>query len=183
MNHSEKLNLKQLTDTSDYVDNTEQIRKVKHSTSIRDAVRTIENLKTNYAELKKNNFVEFMELCKNEARFLYDNYTDIFNKLLKDEIDLTIMTKLLTVLKLIEDGKIDQNDGSIMVGKILKELYVDSALKRANNLDNEHQVDETQKVEPKEISWKQYAGNLRSSEIPLNGRFPDPCTNPPLSKL
>jgi hypothetical protein len=66
------------------------------------------------------------------------------------------MTKLLTVLKLIEDEKTDQHEGSVMVGKILKELYVDSAAKRLDNLDKLH---ENERVEPnagKAISWREY---------------------------
>ena len=81
----------------------------------------------------------------------------MFNKLLKDELDLTIMTKLLAVLKLIEDNKVDQHEGSVMVGKILKELYIDSAMKRADNLDKEHNATEKEPmVEGKNISWKQF---------------------------
>jgi hypothetical protein len=44
-----------------------------------------------------------------------------------------------------------------MVGKILKELYIDSAMKRADNLDKEHGAAEKQPmVEGKNISWKQF---------------------------
>jgi hypothetical protein len=109
--------------------------------------------------IKKNNTMdisELTELCQRECSFLYNNYTDIFNKVLKDEIDLNIMTKLLIVLKLIEDGKVDQHEGSAMFGKILKELYVDSAVKRADNLDK---IYDTEKEPPncgKTISWKEY---------------------------
>ena len=156
MSHSEKLDLKQLLDKSDYVDNTEHIRKVKHSVFIRDDIRKMENLKTMSAEIRKKYPEQFLETCQTECRFLYDNYTDIFNKLMKDELDLSIMTQLLTVLRMIEDGKIDQEKGSIMVGKVLKELYVDSALKRADNLDKEHENERVVPVEGKPISWSSF---------------------------
>jgi hypothetical protein len=157
MSNFEKLDLKQFLDNnSNYVDNTEHIRKLKHSTMIRDAVRTIENLKVSQSVLKESDNEAFVELCKSECRFLYDAYTDLFHKLVKDELDLTIMTKLLTVLKLIEDGKVDQNDGSVMVGKILKELYVDSAMKRADALDKEHEAEKQKPNNGKAISWSEY---------------------------
>lgn len=157
MANFEKLDLKQFLDNnSNYVDNTEHIRTLKHSTSIRDAVRTIENLKVSQSVLKESDNEAFVELCKSECRFLYDGYTDLFHKLVKDELDLTIMTKLLTVLKLIEDGKVDQNDGSVMVGKILKELYVDSAMKRADALDKEHEAEKQKPINGKAISWSEY---------------------------
>jgi hypothetical protein len=149
--NQESLNLKKLLDQTDWEDNTENIRKIKHSTKIRDDVRQIENLKVSW-----DGTGDFIELCQAKCPFLYNNYTDIFHKAVKNELDLTIMTKLLTVLKLIEDEKLDQHDGSVMVGKILKELYVDAALKRMDNLDKEHRREEVPKAEPKNISWRDY---------------------------
>ena len=67
---------------------------------------------------------------------------------------MCIRDRLLTVLKLIEDSNVDQHEGSVMVGKILKELYVDSATKRLDNLDKEH--DKEPMSEGKAISWKQF---------------------------
>ena len=81
---------------------------------------------------------------------------DIFNKILKDEIDLKIMTRLLIVLKLIEDSKVDQHEGSAMVGKILKELYIDSALKTSENLDKEHESEKVEKNTGAAVSWLEY---------------------------
>jgi len=156
MNNEERLNLKKLIDQSDFKDNTEQIRKIKHSVFIRDDIRRIENIKTKYKDMKENNNEEYIELCRKESNFLYNNYTDIFNKIVKDEIDLLIMTKLLTILKLIEDDRIDQNEGSVMIGKILKELYIDSAMKRMDNLDKENKIEEVKKVEPLNISWREF---------------------------
>jgi hypothetical protein len=156
MSHSERLDLKQLLDKTDYVDNTEHIRKVKHSVFLRDDIRKMENLKTANEDLRKKHPEQFMETCQTECQFLYNNYTDIFNRLVKDELDLSIMTQLLTVLRLIEDGKIDQEQGSVMVGKVLKELYVDSALKRADALDKEHEAEKVVFVEPKNVSWRTF---------------------------
>lgn len=160
MKKTETLNISQLLDKTDYVDNTDYIRNVKNSILIRDNIRKIENLKSSHTELRLNNPELFNELCKTECRFLYDNYTDIFNKILKDEIDLSIMTQLLMVLKLIEDGKIDQESGSVMVGKVLKELYIDSALKRGNNIDKEHINEKIPSIEGSNISWKQFKQTL-----------------------
>ena len=46
-----------------------------------------------------------------------------------------MLNKFLNVLKQIEDGKIDQHEGSYMVGTILKEIYIDSALKKAEKTE------------------------------------------------
>ena len=77
---------------------------------------------------------------------------DIFNRLIKDELNLKIFDRLLDALENIEDGKVDQHEGSVAVGTILKELYIDSALKHGNKLSTEAPT----YVESKEISWKQF---------------------------
>jgi hypothetical protein len=153
LSDNEKLHLKKMIDESECENNTDYIRKVKHSVLIRDDFRTIDSLKKSESALNPD---EFMSLCQSTCPFLYNNYTDLFNRHVKNEIDLTIMTKLLTVLKLIEDGKTDQHEASVMVGKILKELYIDSAVKRADNLDKEHEEQKPKTVDGSAISWKDY---------------------------
>ena len=105
LSESERLNLKRLINDSECEDNTEHIRKVKHSVLIRDDIRKLDTLKNTEAALKQSDFEKFKEKCSTEASFLYNNYTDIFNKMVNDELDLTIMTKMLVILKLIEDEK------------------------------------------------------------------------------
>jgi len=157
MNSVDRLNLKKLIDETQCEDNTDHIRKVKHSVKLRDNIRLMENLKTKHANVRTMDPQRFTDICQSECQFLFNNYTDIFNKVLKDELNLNIMTKLLHVLKMIEDGKTDQHEGSAMVGQILKELYVDSALKRSENLDKEYGTTEPEvKAEPKPISWRDF---------------------------
>ena len=156
LSESERLNLKRLINDSECEDNTEHIRKVKHSVLIRDDIRKLDTLKNTEAALKQSDFEKFKEKCSMEASFLYNNYTDIFNKMVNDELDLTIMTKMLVILKLIEDDKVDQHEGSAMIGKVLKELYVDSATKRMDNLDAKYEADKPVPIEGKKVSWKEF---------------------------
>ena len=150
----ESLNLKKLLKDAEAVDNTEFIRKVRHSEKIRDDIRKIDTLKNKNKDIRGTE--KFVELARREAPFLFNNYTDIFNKLVVDELDLAIMSRLLTIIKMIEDNKVDQHEGSVLVGKILKELYVDSALKRAEHLDQIHQEEVPKKPDAKPISWAEY---------------------------
>jgi hypothetical protein len=53
---------------------------------------------------------------------LYTYYADIFNRLCRDELNIGIMSKLIQILKLIEDGMVDQHEGSVAVGKLLKRV-------------------------------------------------------------
>jgi len=156
MNKQESLDLKRLINETQCENNTENIRKLKHSVLIRNDIRNLENLKKTNISLRKSNPDEFNEVCQRECNFLFNNYTDIFNKIIKDEIDLRIMTKLLICLKLIEDGNVDQHEGSVMVGKILKELYIDSAIKRGENLDKEREAERIEPNTGKKMSWKDF---------------------------
>jgi hypothetical protein len=143
-------------------DNTESIRKLKHSMKIRNDIVRLEKIKNDpsYNKMKLDDPSGFLNHCQNECAFLFSNYTDIFNKVCKDELNLDIMWNILEVLRAIEDGAVDQHEGSIAVGKLLKKLYIDSAVRRGNNLDKEHIVEPPVFVEPKPISWKEYKKTL-----------------------
>jgi len=158
MDAQERINLKKLINEMGDVDNTENIRKIKHSHLIRRDIITLQNLKhnRNLFDMKRNNPQTFAEKCRNECSFLFMNYTDIFNKICKDELNLEIMYQFLIILQAIEDGQVDQHEGSAACGKLLKELYIDSALKRGENLDKEHPTEPVVYVESKSISWKDY---------------------------
>jgi len=152
----DRLNLKKMIGEMDCEDNTEHIRKVKHSTKLRDDIRALDTLKMVEADLRGVDPEKFTELAQTVAPFLFNNYTDIFHKILNDELDLGIMTQLLTVLKLIEDEKVDQHEGSVLVGKVLKKLYLDSAVKHGERLDKEHESEKVLPVEGKSITWSKY---------------------------
>ena len=151
MNNDQRINLEKLISKSDdYVDNTEKIRALKHSDQIKLNVNKLIKLRDNTSI--KSKF--FIDECAEECNFLFMKYPQIFNKVLKNEIDISMLNNFISCLKEIEDGKVDQNEASVKVGTILKEIYIDSALRKANMLD---QQNNTQiKKEPKNISWKQF---------------------------
>jgi hypothetical protein len=154
---SETLNLKQLMDNpDDYVDNTNYIRNVKHSEAIYIDICKIEKFKAEMFEFRKESPELFKNKLKSECSFLYTNYADIFNRLCRDELNINIMSKLIQILKLIEDGMVDQHEGSVAVGKLLKDLYVDSALKSSENINKKYDSEPAPKAEFKPISWREY---------------------------
>ena len=111
--------------------------------------------------------------CVNDCNFLFTYYTDIFNKIRKDEIDIGILNKFLDVLRRIEDGELDQHEGSFMVGTILKDIYVDSALKKAEKLDANF---EKEKVEPFPYSEVNLSSlpNFLIKSVTIYNPSPDP---------
>ena len=92
-----------------------------------------------------------------ECGFLFTYYTDIYNKIRKDEIDLKILFRAFDVLQNIEDGKLDQHTGAFEFGQLLKEIYVDSALRKAEKLNAETGEKEPEYKGPQvDISWSQF---------------------------
>jgi len=163
MSNEDRLNLQKMINANDVEDQTDLIREKKHSDQIREQVKDMMVLKNKYQRLAKSNPNEFDQMCLSKCQFLYNNYTDIYNKVKKDEIELDILYKFLTVLKKIENSEVNQHEGSFMVGKLLKELYVDSALKKSEKLDaaEEKRNKNKKKTEksapkPREISWVEY---------------------------
>jgi hypothetical protein len=152
MNDSQRLQLQNMIKANNVEDQTDLIRQLKHSQVLRTEVNNMILLKAKYAGDEEKIYIE----CVNECNFLFTYYTDIFNKVRKDEISIEILNQFLNVLKRIEDGELDQHEGSFLVGSILKELYVDSALKKADKLDK--LAEKT--IEPKKaevnVSWKQF---------------------------
>lgn len=152
MDDKQRLQLQNMIKVNGTENYTDLIRELKHSQILRNEINKLIILKAKYRGDNEQIYIESVSECN----FLFTYYTDIYNKLRKDELDINILNKLLDVLKKIEDGEYDQHEGSFIVGSILKQLYVDSALKKANKL-NEN-IEES--IEPKkpevQISWKQF---------------------------
>jgi hypothetical protein len=152
MDDKQRLQLQNMIKANNVEDQTDFIRNLKHSQLIREDVNNMIIIKNRH----RGDESKISEECINECNFLFTYYTDIFNKVKKDEIDIGILNKLLDVLKLIEEEKVDQHEGYFMVGTILKELYIDSALKKSENLDANAEKRPDPKHPENNISWKQF---------------------------
>jgi hypothetical protein len=152
MDDKARLQLQKMIKANNVEDQTELIRELKHSHLLQNDINNLIMLKAKH----RNNQDKINEEGMTECGFLFTYYTDIYNKIRKDEIDLKILNQFLNVLRRIEDGELDQHDGAFIIGTLLKEIYVDSALRKAAKL-NENS--EQEYIEPREvvnISWKDF---------------------------
>jgi hypothetical protein len=153
MNDNQRLHLQKMITENNVVDQTNLIRELKHSHTLRNEINTLIMLKAKHQDNADDLHMEAMIECS----FLFTYYTDIYNKIRKDEMDLKILYRFLDVLEEIEQGNLDQHEASFKVGTLLKEIYVDSALRKAEKLNAQ-----TGAVEPEykgaqvEISWKDF---------------------------
>ena len=73
---------------------------------------------------------------------------------------MEIFEKFLNILKKIEDGELNQHEGSYLVGKYLKELYIDSAMRQKEKHEANDKKKKIQKKPPniseKKISYKDF---------------------------
>ena len=153
MNDSQRLQLQNMIKANNVEDQTQLIRNLKHSQILKNEVNNMILIKAKH----RGDEDMIHKECISECNFLFNYYTDIYNRLRKDELNLELLFKLLDVLKSIEDEELDQHEGSFKVGTILKEIYVDSSLKKAEKLNKENEQKQQEEKKPVvSISWKQY---------------------------
>ena len=73
----DRLNLKKLMNEMECENNTDKIRKLKHSSQIRDDVTTLLQFKKDNVTLFKTNYDSFLNKCRDITPFLFMNYMDI----------------------------------------------------------------------------------------------------------
>jgi hypothetical protein len=151
MNDKEKLQLQQMITENNVEDQTGLIRELKHSVILRDEINKLVLLKSKYESEEDLNLEGMIE-----CNFLFTYYTDIYNKVRKDEVDYTILFQFLDVLKKIEDGLVDQHEGSYEVGTLLKKLYVDSAIRKADKINAKYDDEQVSHADVVDISWKKF---------------------------
>jgi hypothetical protein len=153
MDDNQRLHLQKMISANNVEDQTGLIRDLKHSYILRENVNNLVMLKAKHFDDVESLNLEAMVECN----FLFTYYTDLYNKIRKDEIDLKILFQFIDVLKKIEDGLMDQHEGSFEVGSLLKKIYVDSALRKAEKLNATTGVVEPEYKGPQvDISWRQY---------------------------
>ena len=154
MNDKERLQLSKMITANDVENVTDNIREKKHSVLIEKDIHEMVRIKKTYSQANNPEQVNLM--LETRCRFLHEHYTDIFNRIKKDELNLDIMAKFLHVLKQIEQSNIDQHEGAFLIGKYLKEIYIDSALQRGEKLDEKFSKTNENNPTPKNISWSQF---------------------------
>ena len=166
MDDDQRLQLQSMINEHNVIDKTDMIRRIKHSSILRNEVNQMIELKKVYKnDLTSSNFrEEVMSKCN----FLFKYYTDIFNKLKNDELDVNMLFQFLDILEKIEKGDLNQHEASFQVGTILKNMYIDSAVKRVENMEKKEKAEKAEKAEngekkettqvkkSKDISWKHF---------------------------
>ena len=150
-----RLKFNELLKESDASDNTEKIRKLKHSSEIKEQVSIMMDIKRRYSRLDKKTVDKMIDT---QCNWLFSHYFNLFNKLRKDELDIQILGQFVNALKAVEDGDMDQHEASVRVGQILKKLYIDSALKKDKKEEAKRERQRKKKPVNRKakLTWAQY---------------------------
>lgn len=161
LNSQQKLDLANMIKANETDDYTEEIRNKKQSILIRNDVKQMVFLKQKYSRLLLSNPNEFDAICIKQCSFLFNNYTDLYNKIKNNTLNLNILDTFLNILKQIEDGELNQHEGSYLVGKHLKELYIDSAMRNQQKQETKNRHKKVPKkpaniIQEKTINYKDF---------------------------
>ena len=155
MDDKSRLHLQKMVKKYGSEETTDKIRELKHSKLIKQDVERLLELKRKYVRMDKKTL---LTMCENQCVFLWKNYTNIFNKLFNDYLDLNILNKFIMVLSKIENGTYDQHEASALIGQILKEIYIDSAIKEGDMKEKRRNKNKKKekKKSVKNISWREF---------------------------
>ena len=157
MDLESRLNLERMIKEYKPEETTDKIRTLKHSQKIHQDVERMLNIQKDY---KRLDFKTQERMIQKQCNFLYTHYFNLFNRLVKKELDLNILYKLILTLQKIENGELDQHEASVHVGQILKKMYIDSAVRKQKKIEHSESK-KTKKVmrKAKKISWEDYKKN------------------------
>ena len=144
--------LERMIQENDTKDNTGLIRELAHSAKIRRDVSVIQNIK------RRSRSTQFSVLDKEaqaqKCGFLFKHYPNIYNKLLRGEIQIKVLYRFLDELESVERGEQSQQEASYKIGMLLKEMYVDKRI----DLDKEKEGEKAKaKMKSgKKISYEEF---------------------------
>lgn len=156
MDDKQREKLNEMVEEFKSEETTKDIRKERNSVKIHQDVQTFLNLKRRYARLQRTNPDQFKTMVTNKCKFLFFKFNNLFNKLIKNELDLSILYEMIKVLEKIENDEVDQHEGSYIIGDILKKLYIDSALKKEAKENNRNKKVLKKPFKTKKISWNDF---------------------------
>ena len=150
MNDDIKSKLEEFSSKEDVPQTTTKIRKLKHSKFIKQDLQHYYSLKHRYSRISKK---QFKQMAAKQCQFIYKNYTNLFNRLVNDELERAILGRFIDALEKIENGDLNQHEASYQIGLLLKKIYVDQALRA----EKDREVKKTKKGKrPVKITWEEY---------------------------
>ena len=146
MNSEDRLKLHELIKENNVHDNTNNIRKLKHSPLLKKDVATIKMILSR-AESLEYSFLN--KSCEPHCEFIIEHYKNIYQRILKGQVDFEILDRFLDCLESVENGTKDQHEASYEIGTLLKSLYIDPKI-----------YEEPERRGGIDIDWNEYKNKM-----------------------
>jgi len=146
MNSEERFKLHELIKEGNVQDNTNNIRRLKHSAQLKKDVMTIKMITSRAVCLE---YEHLNESCAPHCKFMIENYKNIYQRMLKGQVNFSILDKFLDCLESIENGTRDQHEASYEIGTLLKSIYIDPKI-----------YEETVRRGAIDIDWNEYKNKM-----------------------
>jgi hypothetical protein len=165
MNAEQKQELDKLIAQNNVVDQTDMIRTLKQSVTLRKNIDTMMKIKTDHAFKGDSNISmtsPMFKKCQEQCPFLYKYYSMLFHKILKDDVDMGTLEEFISIVEEIENGTLSQHEGAFKFGTLAKSLYIDDVLSTADMIDSNGNKQTSRVIAPppaKNISWSKYKQN------------------------
>ena len=88
-----------------------------------DIQKTVKDI-LRYKKKSKKSLVEFEEQMKEEYPHFAEFYPEIFKSVVQGSLDMTMFNYMISMLRQMEKGKINERNASIAVGQVLVDKYV-----------------------------------------------------------
>jgi hypothetical protein len=102
----------------------------------------------------------YNKMLETKCSFLFTTYPLIYKGIIEESLDMVILYKFVDVLKKIEDFEINQHEGSFLIGKLLKGIYIDKPMASSDpEIVDSSVIDVNASVDTlpyKTLSWKEY---------------------------
>ncbi len=155
--NSMRQQLDNLMRDDDVADSTERIRELKHSSKIRGDLERLMALRREHTRATPE---VFRRMALARCPFMHEHYSDMLFKLIKNEVDINLIMRFVDLLAAIENGQLNQHEASFQVGTVLKEIYIDSVLKRDELREQEEEAKRKRKKKgggKKKMDYAQWA--------------------------
>jgi hypothetical protein len=141
-------------EAENYEDNTSGIREAKHSSPLLADIRRMAKLRTRHADLKEKSMDDYLVIFQRECKYIYTQFPDVFDRVVRNDMNLDVFEKIIMILKMIEDGKVNQSEASALVGKLSQKLFfqkeaVEAVANAANSSSAEPEP-------PRGMTWKEF---------------------------
>lgn len=112
----DRLRLSEMIGQSGASNYTDEIRERRHAQPLRKDASRIRALVEEKADVER---------VRKECPFMAVRYPDVLVRLAAGDMSVDLFERLIDCIGLVEEGLADQHEASVLVGKALKDLYID----------------------------------------------------------